>query len=1199
MGFQGQLNSVNLTDIFQTLNMNRQTGTLSVSGPAGMQHVWFEGGQIALCTAPPADGRPFLIHALLHKGLITAGQADDLAARVASTSQPLRDLILASGLVAEPDLDEVSAWCIEEAVCPIFEWRSGDFTFNDGPPNAEVQAPDAIAMGANRLQTTSLVLEATRRDDEWKRIREVVTDPDAFYIVDNEGRANLRNVESDPEMLKVLRYLDGRHTIESISEAVGVSRFDTFAIIAQLALANIARPRTPQEAIEDALALRAEGDNRKARELLENTLRQHNVPEVLRPLAEVCVELNQVPRAVELYLELIQRAQDAGDPGSALADLDTVIGLSPADPDLHFDRGQVLADLGQGEAAAAAFVQAAQAYLATRDVSQAMDACHRAKNLLPRASEPHRYLAKAYLIDGQTENAVIEYKSLWHALLSHERPRKALDELRSILAADCKFGVVKDQVLNHAQSSEAVKTGNAVRLLVYAAMVVVVGIGAWLGWEIIESKVLKTDALEQLEQIKRDKPADLAALRHAQVIDRLQDLARDNSSFSDVTERIDAVMREVKEDGDRRAATELQTAKSLLGRGRIEEAGRMFVAIRTAFPGSPAASEAEAGLNDVRLQDDERRWSAVVSEADALWDSQDWDEALAKLRELLARKDLPVQLRKSLAEKLAGWDLKTRSAQDLFRRAERLELLGRKRDAQAGFKRAMNGEGDSFRVKARERLLGLERALADDLGRRLEESFARGDDVAAFTTLASLRALAKDSVTSEADGLLAKLTLPFSVSLDSRHAYLVVKRKGQPDEVRRAPPGTAAGWVDRVRYPIDASLAIEVRRAGFATQNLVVNAEGRRSQAVVPLKRGSLWQADLNAAPTTTPIATGKHLLVGTNRSTLEIVDPGLGSSRPVVFDSVSAVPAAPYVFQGRAYLVLDDRLAVVDIDTRTQVWAWPGSELHDQTQLTPGTLWVQEHELIQGRTQVFAGSTSGRLLTLGIAGDQVSVSKPFQLESPFTGAPLVDRIGNASTLYVPAGPAVYAFDATSASERSAPRLLYTVATRGDVVGQPVRALVAGRPAILACDTSGVVIAIDADIKAVRKTIGSWSLEGTPTHGVTVRPGEKVGYVATTEGRVLFLDLANPGQLLQRYPAQGALAGVPGAPVIGVNGIYIADGNGVLYCVDKVSGVELWRCDVGGQIGTGILAHGGRLYVPTRANGEGGMLQCFEEGEKD
>ena len=1200
MGFQGQLSSVNLTDIFQTLNMNRQTGTLSVSAPGSTQHIWFEGGQIALCTAPMANGRPYLVHALLHKGLISTEQADDLAARVISTRQPMRELILASGLVVEADLDEVSAWCIEEAVCPIFECKNGDFTFSDGPPNAEVQAPDAIAMGANRLQTTSLVLEATRRDDEWKRIREVIPDSDAFFIVDNDGRANLRNVDSDPEMLKVLRFLDGRHRIDSISETVGVSRFDTFAIIAQLVLANIARPRSPQEAIIDAAALRSEGDLAKAREMLENTLKLHNVPEVLRPLAELCSELNLIPRAVELYLELIQRSQDAGDAATALGDLDTVIKLSPADPDLYFDRGQVLTQLGHGEEAAQAFVAAAQAYLATRDVSQAVDACHRAKDLQPRAAEPHRFLAKAHLIDGQTDNAVIEYKSLWHALLSHHRPRKALDELKLILDADCKFAAVKDQVIAHAQGSEAVKTGNAFRLLVYAAVVVVVGIGAFVGYKIIDAEIYKRSALEQLQAIKDERAADPAAARHAQWLTRLRELSGQHSSYGDVTDSIHAELKNVQADADRRAAADLTTARALLARGRLDEATKVFAAIRGTYPGSPAASEAESGLAEVRQQDEERTWTELVSEAEALWQNQAWDEGLGKLRDLLAKRNLPATLRKTLTEKAANWEVVLASAQELYRRAEKLELAGRKREAVAGFKRAMNGEGDAFRSKARERLVQLERTLADELGKRLDDSFARGDDAAAFAALVDLRSLAKDSVTAEVEGYLARLALPFTVRLDSRHAYVVVKRKGQPDVIRRAPAGTTGAWSDQQRYPVAETMTLEIRRPGYAAQTLIVNAETRRSQAVVALKRGWLWQADLKATPTTAPIATGKYLLVGTN-SSLEVIDPGLGTSRAVAFpDSVSELAAPPFVFQNKAYLVLDERIVAVDIDTRTVVWTWPGRDDGDQPRPSPGSLWVQEHELIQGRTQLFAGSTSSRLISLGIGLDSVAAYPAVQLDNALTGAPLVDRLGNASTLYLPAGQALLAFDATSGSERVPPRQLFAIATRGDVVGQPVRATVAGRPAILVTDASGIVVAVDADINAVRKTIGSWSLEGTPTHGVAVRDGEKVAYVATNEGRVLFLDLAKPGQLLKRFPPQGTLATIPGPPAIGAKGLYIADANGVLYAIDKTSGAELWRCDVGSPVGTGILCHDHRIYVPTRpGGGGGGSLLCFEEGERD
>src|SRR5258708_7088037 len=138
MGFQGQLSSVNLTDIFQTLSMNHQSGTLRVNSGEQVQHVYFEGGQVATCDAAPVDGTPFLLHALSRKSLLSVEQLAELSKRFTSTKQPLRDLVLASGYVTIADLDEVCAWCLEETICPIFEWRDGDFTFTDGGPSPEL-----------------------------------------------------------------------------------------------------------------------------------------------------------------------------------------------------------------------------------------------------------------------------------------------------------------------------------------------------------------------------------------------------------------------------------------------------------------------------------------------------------------------------------------------------------------------------------------------------------------------------------------------------------------------------------------------------------------------------------------------------------------------------------------------------------------------------------------------------------------------------------------------------------------------------------------------------------------------------------------------------------------------------------------------------------------------------------------------------
>jgi outer membrane protein assembly factor BamB len=64
---------------------------------------------------------------------------------------------------------------------------------------------------------------------------------------------------------------------------------------------------------------------------------------------------------------------------------------------------------------------------------------------------------------------------------------------------------------------------------------------------------------------------------------------------------------------------------------------------------------------------------------------------------------------------------------------------------------------------------------------------------------------------------------------------------------------------------------------------------------------------------------------------------------------------------------------------------------------------------------------------------------------------------------------------------------------------------------------------------------------------------------------------------------------------VGRKGVYVADANGVLYCINPKTGELQWQADLGSQVATGILAVNGRVYVPTR----GGNLMCFEEGELD
>lgn len=1197
MGFQGQLSSVSLTDIFQTLQMNRQTGTLSVSSPDGHRHVYFDTGQVAMCDAPQVDGRAFLLNALLRKSLLSPEQVADLNQRLYSLGHPLRDLVLASGYVQEGELDEASAWCIEELVCPIFEWQEGDFTFTDGAPIQQLQVHDVVAMGKVGLQTTQLLLEASRRKDEWRRIREVVTDPSALYIVDNDGRNNLRNVETDPEMLKVLRYLDGRHTLDAVADAVGVTRFDTYAIAAQLALAGVARARTPDEVVADAATLRQNGETESAMSLLEIVHKINPVPEVIRPLAECYVQQRQAPRAVELYLELIQMAQDQGDLEQARLDLDTVLALSPDDPDLQFDRAKVLAELGSIEDAAIAYVAAAQAYLGTRDTSRAIDACHRAKNLLPRSPDPHRFLAKAYLIDGQTENALVEYKSLWHALLTAVRPRQALETLKETLESDCRFSNIKEQVLNHAQNSEAIKTSKATRVLVYMMMgVVVIAAGfAAFGW--YQNVVREDHARQAFDGVKAHASEKQSAALYHDLFNEIKDL-RTNYGNTKISLDVEAFNTQIEKEYKKQAADQIQIVKTFQAAGQHPKALETLRYVRAKFPGTPSYDEANLLLTSVGEDEVTIQVNAEMEVASRAWADRDWDSALNTVANLLKKPNLPSRLRTELATIQSAWVTSTETAKDLFERAEGFEKAGRKKEALIAHSRASHGKGEQYAGKARERLTSLEIEFAQDTGNAALNAFKRGDEKQAFAALDELAGQIKLAAGKGVAEYADTLALPFTVHLDSQLVSLAIKRGGA-EQIIKAPAEAKGPWKYHLTYVHSENVTIEARRQGFRPATFQVASKARKSQVTLTLTRGALWQSTLNeSVGVTTPVSFGKFILIGTNKATIEVVDSNLGATRPITFPSTpDEFKQAPVIFQNQILTILDNRLTAIDSTTRTTEWRFPNTNSESTLRLT-GSLVVQEHQLIPGQLLYFLAGAGGEVISFARDQEGRLIGYPkVQVGSEFTGQLLGDQYESGRTLlYAPAGNHLKVFDTTAVTEHDSPKPLYEVRTRGELIGQLVRANVAGQPAILAIDSSGLLVAINANPQVAenKRTLGSWPLDGNGVGGAAYRAGHNVAYVAVAEGRVMAVDLARPGQLIWRFPTQGSGAPLTAAPVIGQRGIYIADQQGILRCLNAVTGVERWHVDLGYAASGGILAHDGRIFVPTRA----GLLMCFEEGEE-
>ena len=1198
MGFQGTLNSVNLGDIFQTLAMNRQTGTLSVRHPSLAHHLYFIEGEIAMCDQSEIEGRPGLLTILIHRGFLSKPQAEELASRAGAGTQPIRELILASGDVIEQDLDLICNTVIEEVVCDIFEWHDGDFIFTDGQPVMELANPHIIELGAIRMQTAGVVMEATRRVDEWRRIREIITNEDELYIVDNEGRANLNKIETDQDVLKVLRYLDGRHRLKEISTAISMSRFDVFAIVSQLILNGIARTRSEQEIVSDALEMRSEGNKQKARELLESALERARMVDIMRPLAELCVELNDIPRAVELYLELIQNEQDDGEVETALADLETVIRLSPDDPELQIDRAEMLFELGNTDEAAETYLKAADAYLNSRNIEEALTACHRAKDLNHLSPTPHRYLAKAYILDGQTESALVEYKSLWHTLLSSMRPRKAMDQLQSILENDCKVASLKENVMSYAKGSDAVKTGSALRMLVYLIILAALGFGGWKGWEFYQKEVVLASAQKELSSIKTEFDSDPESASFQSLINRASKLQGDDSFNQEVSSFIKKVKDQNEQVGKKLVSAitvDLQNRKFKEAKTKLAQFQRtcsetkihteQYEALKSQYE----IAEAKAGIKD------------DLEKLDALWADQDWDEAITGLSKLTLTEGLPASVEDELKAKLNEWEDQNRKSASLYKRAETIESSKSLRDALVAYKRALQGEGSKHQELAKNKISKLEEDLAENINTEIDKSLELGDNTKVLSLINELKELSENSRASKPKLILQKRTLPITLDIDHHLTEIIITDDGR-DRTYRAPEGLKGPWKKDTSFPALGQITVKAKRPGFSefvkVHKINENDIENLTSININLKRGPLWVAQLDGKPVTTPVLAGNLILVGTNKNTLSLVN-SVGKTSPIDLKAdVSVFSGAPFVFNRTAYAVIGDRLYAIDLNTRSILWTYPDDKSAEFAGQFVQSVWVQEHAHKASDLQVIVGTREGNVIMLEVDPDNNVIAYPkTSIGWAATAAPL--SFANDPTekriIYLPAGNRIVTFDSSTATAGDPLEKVYDMVTRGEVLCRPTPAIVAGTSAILVTDSTGFMTALNSDPDSQRgnqDAIGSWPLEGGAIFEPVVIEERNMAICGLSEGSVIAIDLKKPGQVLWRFPEEGNLGSINGKPAIGKNGVYVADSTGNLSCIDLTTGKQKWKVDLLSAANTGVLAHEGRIYVGTRA----GSLLCLEEG---
>ncbi|RMG15874.1 MAG: DUF4388 domain-containing protein [Planctomycetota bacterium] len=329
--FKGNLEVLNLSDILQSLAMNRHSGTLIVNDGKREKKIFFAEGEITLLST---SRRQRIGDLLIASGKITEEDLDlALKLQKQSRNKKLGEILVEEGFCEQEDIGRLLRMQVEDELYDLFLWRKAEFEFlaDQMPEDMVAESPNLTRLNIN---TNSLIMEALRRLDEWTLIQNLVpSTKEVFAIADRDAFLDAdvpERLKNEPELI------DGKTNVEGLAERLYVSEFELCQHLAELVKCGAIRALSQEELAERAEAAYALNDFAGSAALYGRLAEYFpDEPKIMVPLADSMRRSGADRQALALYEELASRLEtDGGDPDRLRQCYEAITQLDPTRLDL-------------------------------------------------------------------------------------------------------------------------------------------------------------------------------------------------------------------------------------------------------------------------------------------------------------------------------------------------------------------------------------------------------------------------------------------------------------------------------------------------------------------------------------------------------------------------------------------------------------------------------------------------------------------------------------------------------------------------------------------------------------------------------------------------------------------------------------------------------------------------------------------------
>lgn len=216
MGVSGNLRTMLPGDLLQWLSLGQKSGTLVVSREVVEKKVFFKAGRVI--SSASNDPREYLGQFLMSHGFLKEEELKKAMEVQQQSGILLGKILVTIGLIDEEDLMRLMRLKAEEEIYDIFLWPEGEFHFIDN----ELPQMEMVPL---KIDVTGLIMEGTRRVDEWPRIRQLIPNDACVPVVQKAPLSPSEELDEADKM--IVRAIDGKR---SIADIVLESRSSSFGV---------------------------------------------------------------------------------------------------------------------------------------------------------------------------------------------------------------------------------------------------------------------------------------------------------------------------------------------------------------------------------------------------------------------------------------------------------------------------------------------------------------------------------------------------------------------------------------------------------------------------------------------------------------------------------------------------------------------------------------------------------------------------------------------------------------------------------------------------------------------------------------------------------------------------------------------------------------------------------------------------------